>query len=99
MVVKYFALTLLSRGEIRQSGIWPAERRPMLEPPRRLKIIRVVNVLLVIKMNDLLHAIFVAVGFHQHGIRREGKTGGLQEQMAGHVARRRQIFRSAGTAT
>src|SRR5215471_8858382 len=64
----------------------------MPEAPGGLKIIGVVDVLLVIEIDDLLHGEFVAVGLHQHRMRREAESRLLQVHVIGDFSRGGQIF-------
>ena len=68
----------------------------MPEAPGGLKIIGVVDVLLVIEIDDLMHGELVAVGFDQHRMRREGKSLLLQVHVAGHFTCGGQIFFQKG---
>ena len=79
-------------GQIRQRCFGLPQRRTMPEAPRRLKIIGVVDILLVIKPDDLLHRELVAVGLRQHWMRREGKSLLFQIQVRCRFTRSRQIL-------
>ena len=68
----------------------------MPETPGGLKIIGVVDVLRVIEIDDLMHGELVAVGFHQHRMRREGKSFLLQVHVAGHFTGSGQILFQEG---
>ena len=64
----------------------------MLISPGRFKIIGVIGIMAMIKIDNLLDAILVAVGLHQHRERRRTQSVRLKHQMIGHVARRLQIL-------
>ena len=83
-------------GDLGQRRLRLAKRRPMAETPGGLKIVTVVAVLLVIEIDDLLHAELLPIGLGQHRMRREGETLAPQEQVAGHVAGGLQVFLQEG---
>ncbi len=42
---------------------------------RRQEIVRVIDLVAVIKVDDAPHAVFIAIGVGDHGMRREYETG------------------------
>ena len=83
---------LAFRRDCRQRRAWLAKRRPVLETPRGLEVIRVVCRLALIKADNPLDRVLLAIRLHQHRVRREVEPVRRQHHVIAHLARRLQVL-------
>ncbi len=83
-------------GESGQYRIGSAERRALPVLPGRKEIIRQIDVVPLVEIEDALHAVLVAVGFGHGRIGSEDEAFGLEDDMVRHPPRRLQVLLQEG---
>ncbi len=58
----------------------------------RQEIVGEIDLMTVVKVDNAMHAILVAIGVGHHGMRRKDKAFGFQDDMIGHQSSRRQVL-------
>ncbi len=81
-------------GSQRRAGL--SENRPVLEAPRRQKVVGIVGRLAFIEVHDPFDRILLAVGLDEHRMRREGESAGREHHVIADFARRLQVLVEQG---
>ena len=87
------------RGDVGQRRVRLAERRPVLEAPRREEVVGQVGRLPLVEIDDPQHAVLVAVGVGDDRVRREGEALRLEHRCSATLPGRLQILLAAAPAT